>query len=395
MHATHHNHGSNVPCSQSRARLLLCWLALAVSGSATEVEVFSYTNPISDGLDPHGVRDCTVFREDSKWYMTGTAWPHWARQEKFGVLNPGVMLYSSDDLKRWSFERIVISRPTSDKWYLERFWAPEIKKFRGKYYATFNCSNPTRGYPGQHFGYAVADNLTGPYRVVTEEKPLGPGNDLSLFEDDDGKVWAFWNRGPEFGIGFAELDLEKGVLLTKPQTAILPGPIDYARKPDGSPVMEPGYDGRLVRKIERCHDWDSIGIEGAFVVKHKGRYLLFYSSWTRGYEIGTASADKITGPWTKNPQNPIYGAQSKTACEKAKLPYTGELSIPFDQVGHNAVFTGPDGNLWLSCHGILKSKPEQPMLVIDPIRFSEEGNPIKSNPTHEPQVIALPLSQPQ
>lgn len=357
--------------------------------SAGTSAVFHYQNPISKGLDPLGVRDCQVFRDGGRWYMTATAWPHWPHQEVFGLINPGIVLYSSDDLLSWNFEKVIVPQGSSNKWYHRRFWAPEIHKLNDRYYALFNASNPDKGYPGQHTGYAVSDHLLGPYTVVTEEAPLSQGNDLTCFEDDDGKVWAFWNRGRDFGIGFAQVDLDKGAFLTEPTSAITPAELEYTVDANGRPVTEAAYDGRLRRRIERCFAWDSIGIEGSYVIQREGTYILFYSSWTRGYEIGCATAPAVTGPWTKSPSNPFYGEQSEASCLRNDLPYEGNPDSPFNQVGHNVVFTGPDGNLWLSCHGTLKEKPEQPMLVIDPLEFGSDGNLVKKPPSYTPQAIEL------
>lgn len=351
---------------------------------------FTYRNPISKGIDPKGLRDCHVFRDGGRWYLTGTAWPHWPRQEVKGTLNPGIVLYSSDTLTTWKFEKIILPHGGPDKWYHLRFWAPEIQIIGGKYYALFNASNPDHGYPGQHTGYAVADSLMGPYRIVTESAPLCEGNDLTFFEDDDGKVWAFWNGDRGFGIGFAQIDLAKGRFLTEPATAILPGKVDMAVDQHGRPLMKRDYDGRPVQQIAKSHDWDSIGIEGACVMKRGDIYYLFYSSWTRGYEIGTATAKSVTGPWIKSPRNPIYGSQSRTACMKAGIPFTGDSRSAFKGVGHNQVFTGPDGRPWLSCHGVLRSGMERPMLVIDPIQFDSDGMLIRATPSHLPRKINLP-----
>jgi xylan 1,4-beta-xylosidase len=353
-------------------------------------EVFRYQNPVTTGLDPRGVRDCQIFREGGRWYLVPTAWPHWPWQEKGDVRNPGVTLYSSDDLLSWRNEGVLVPRPSPERWYARRFWAPEVHRIRGRYYATFNCSNPDYGYPGQHFGYAVADTLLGPYRVVTADKPLGTGNDFTLFEDDDGKVWAFWSsRDRNFGIGFAQLDLDQARFLTEPASAILPGRIEFEQDAQGETVIVAGYQGRPEPKIRRCHDWDSVGIEGPAVIRHEGRYLLFFSSWTRGYEIGVASAPRVSGPWTKLPGNPFYGAQSEASCRKHHIPYSGDTSSRFGQVGHNSVFRGPDGRLWLSCHGILRDKGAVPMLVIDPIHFDATGNPTRRSPSFTAQSIPL------
>jgi beta-xylosidase len=337
---------------------------------------FRYTNPITEGLDPQGIRDCQIFRDGDRWCMTGTAWPFWFPQEVFGILNPGVVLYDSSDLIHWRFVRILIPRPERHKWWYRRFWAPEIHRLKGRYYVTFNCCNPDIGIPDQHFGYAVGDSLEGPFEVVTDEKPLGMGNDLTLFEDEDGSVWAFWNRGRDFGIGFAPVDLAAGSLLAKPITAILPGSVEALAERDPK-------TGRTFRALE----WDSEPIEGPFIFKREGTYYLLYSSPTRGYEIGCATSQKITGPWVKHPSNPWYGAQKPEFCKLHGIAFTGDLSHPFECVGHNAVFTGPDGRLWLSCHGNLRSQPKLPMLVIDPINFRLAGGIVQTPPTWTPQQV--------
>ena len=137
-------------------------------------------------------------------------------------------------------------------------------------------------------------------------------------------------------------------------------------------------------KLEDC-DWDGIGIEGAYCIKREGLYYLFYSSWSRGYEIGYATATNPFGPWEKYEGNPVYGAQNKMKCEKLGLKYTDDPHSPWREVGHNEVFTGPDGRLWISCHGKLKEDPT-PYLVIDPINFNNGVIKI-DGPTFNKQVV--------
>ncbi|MEM9986521.1 MAG: family 43 glycosylhydrolase, partial [Bacteroidota bacterium] len=161
--------------------------------------------------------------------------------------------------------------------------------------------------------------------------------------------------------------------------------VTYAYDEEGNRLMEPSYDGRPKPKVAQYHGWDAIGIEGAYVIEHQGTYFLFYSSWTRGYEIGYATAPAITGPWTKYEGNPFYGAQNQATCQKNSLPYTGNPDSPFQAVGHNEIFTGPDGRYWLSCHGILKGG--NPLLVIDPIEIDEQGIIHSPGPTYTPQTL--------
>ena len=375
--------------------LLLLPAALLVTapldaGSCCEAATFTYQNPISSGIWPTGLRDCQVLRDGDWWYLTGTSFPHWPRQEVESdpdTFNNGVVLYRSRDLLNWEFRKFIVSRPGPDKWYYRRFWAPEIQKIGDKYYALFNCRNDDLGYVGQYTGFAVADHIEGPYTVVTGDAPFSTGNDLTFFQDDDGSVWAFWNRGREFGIGFARVDLQTGKMLTEPVSAIQPGEVTFARDETGTILKTPGYDGRPIDKVQTYHSWDSIGIEGAYVIKNNGTYYLFYSSWTRGYEIGYATAPAVTGPWTKADNNPFYGAMSRQACQRNGIPFQGDPNSFFNQVGHNEIFTGPDGRFWLSCHGI--GEDGVPMLVIDPLNFDAEGRVHANGPTSTPQVVPL------
>lgn len=326
-----------------------------VSVLSKKKQVFQYQNPISAGIDPKGVRDCQIFRDNDKWYLLGGTYPHWPREGN----SPGVRLYSSDDLLNWTPEKFILKRSDMDPsvWHYDRFWAAEIHKLRGKYYLMVNCSNESKEHKhGLGPLVAVSDTLLGDYEILTPDRPFYGGNDLTMFEDDDGTIYAFWNGSKRMYA--AEVDFEK---------------------------MRPVDDKPIEIFYPTAGTWDGIGIEGPYCIKHKDTYYLFYSSWSRGYEIGYATAKHPLGPWTKYEGNPIYGAQSKNVCKKNNLPYTGDPNCPFRAVGHNEVFTGPDGRLWLSCHGILEGG--SPMLVIDPMWFDENDVIRSTGPTWTLQTI--------
>ncbi|QGY47516.1 family 43 glycosylhydrolase [Maribellus comscasis] len=368
--------------------LTIIFLAFLFACGHEKLQTFSYQNPISKGIDEKGLRDCQVLKEGDWWYLTGTAWPHWAREEKNGNLNQGVPLYKSKDLKQWQFIKYIVLRPDSNSWYYRRFWAPEVHKINEKYYATFNCRNSNLGYNWQQMGYAVADNIEGPYEVVTKDKPLAQGNDLTFFEDTDGKVYAFWHNIDEEGeywMGSAEIDLDNAKFISEPKMAITTGKRDVKMDEDGTPVKI--YQvGRYQKVVTKCYEWDSAHIEGAYVIKRNGIYYLFYSSNTRGYEIGYATATNINGPWVKGRNNPIYGAKIKERSEARGFAFDDDPDSPFQQVGHNEVFTGYDGRLWISCHGINKIT-KKPFLVIDPIDFNEKGEILQRKPSYTIQTI--------
>jgi beta-xylosidase len=151
------------------------------------VRLFRYTNPIrSEVIGP--IRDPQIINVGDMYYLTGTTSPFWP-----GTVCPGIKLWSSKDLLNWKFEGFLIERSklAEDVWYRDRFWASEIHQKGGKFWLTFNCRNESEKYPHVHScGLAVAEKITGPYKVLTHEKPLleGWGNDMTLFTDDDGKT---------------------------------------------------------------------------------------------------------------------------------------------------------------------------------------------------------------
>jgi len=328
------------------------------SAGASDKKIFRYKNP-NIQLE---FRDTHIVPDNGKFYAVGTCEPVW------GGKNPGVKLYVSDDLINWSFVKLLIdaNELPADVWYKDRFWAPELRKIQGRYYLTFNCQNNSGDYGDtstmKHYhacGLAVADTIEGPYSVLTPDEPLTPfaSNDISLFEDEDGKTYAFFNNGwtDLHHIYVAEIDLAEGKLKEEPVKLI---------------SQEPGK-------------WDGSGIEGSHVVKHEGVYYLFYSSWTKGYAVGYATATNIRGPWTKYENNPLFGA-FRDGEGKGYLFKDGkeiqDPNSPYVTVGHNQVFIGPDGRYWTSYHGYIVGRSEACM-VMDPFWF-EDGKIKIDSPTY-------------
>ena len=67
------------------------------------------------------------------------------------------------------------------------------------------------------------------------------------------------------------------------------------------------------------------------------------------------------------------------------------MRLPQYSVDHAAIaalWIGPDGRLWLSCHGIVRG--QDPYLVIDPIDFDSAGVIHATGPTYTPQAIPIP-----
>jgi len=284
--------------------------------------------------------------------MTGTSYPVWEGP------NPGVRLLSSDDLLHWCDAGWLIdaSRLPADCPYNGRFWAPEIHETHGRFWLTVNSGNGSSGDSLRRMGdhrvwLFVAEKITGPYTLVTPQG-LGFGfkNDASLFTDEDGRSYIYCSGG---GLWQAEIDLELGRLLTA--------------------------DGNFAKVIApRDQDnpqWMIGGVEGPFVIRRYGAYWMFFSSWTRGYEIGVLRAESPLGPWTLMQREPIFGTRKRAYREKqAREGGYDDVSYedtvdPFMEVGHNAIFEGPDGRDWLCCHDLLQGRE---LLTTEPVmRFSD------------------------
>jgi beta-xylosidase len=339
---------------------------------------FRYTNPITRNPDL-AMRDHCIVKVGERWFCTGTSYPIWTGR------NPGVRLLVSDDLLSWKHHSWIIdaSALPEDCPYDGRFWAPEIHFIRGAYWLTVNSGKVTREDPKGMATHSVwlfsASDIAGPYRLVNG--PLTPqyNNDATLFEDDDGRTYLYCSGN---GLFQAPIDLDSGRL-------------------------RGGIEKFLDKRSPGNPEWMFGGIEGPFVVKREGAYFMFFSTWTRGYELGLLRSPGPLGPWELVSREPIFGTRKKG--------YRPELAIeggydhlrfedtqdPYCETGHNALFEGPDGNVWTSCHYFMYEKRPYPysrtlepweffpQLGYEPILYANGSFHI-GGPTWTEQVIALP-----
>jgi hypothetical protein len=125
-----------------------------------------------------------------------------------GVKGAGTMVYRSKDLKHWS-DPVVVFQPSADLWGVHGCWAPEVHRWKGRWYLFVTLHDPDKALPvPKPNGYgipvqipqyargtviAVADSLLGPFTVIDPAKPVAPATfmtlDGTLFKDDKGKPW--------------------------------------------------------------------------------------------------------------------------------------------------------------------------------------------------------------
>ena len=348
------------------------------NGISTEnsgTQIFRYTNPITRDTSV-SMRDHCIIRVGKKWYCTGTSNPVWTGP------NPGVHLLVSDDLIHWQHHSWLIDagKLPADCPYNGRFWAPEIHYIQNKYWLTVNSGKVTiddpKGMKTHSIWLFVSDRVTGPYRLVNG--PLTPqyNNDATLFEDEDGQTYLYCSGN---GLFQAKIDLSTGKLFGSIQKFL--------------DKKEPGYP-----------EWMVGGIEGPFVIKKEGTYFMFFSTWTRGYEVGLLKSKSPLGPWELALREPIFGTRKKGY--RPELAQSGgyaqlkfqDTEDPYCETGHNALFEGPDGKLWSSCHYLMYEKrsypycpnlqpwEKTPQLGIEPVNY-KDGMFYINGPTWTEQYV--------
>jgi xylan 1,4-beta-xylosidase len=322
------------------------------------------------------MRDHCIIKVGSQWYCTGTSLPVWTGS------NPGVRLLVSDDLIHWRQHSWLIdaSKLPADCPYNGRFWAPEIHYIRNKYWLTVNSGKVTEDDPKGMKTHSIwlfsSDEVTGPYKLINGPLTSQYNNDATLFEDDDGQTYLYCSGN---GLFQAKIDLHSGKIIGSIQKFL--------------DKREPGYP-----------EWMVGGIEGPFVVKRDGTYFMFFSTWTRGYEVGLLKSISPLGPWTLASREPIFGTRKKGY--RTDLAIEGgyanmkfqDSEDPYCETGHNALFEGPDGKLWNSCHYIMYDKrpypycpdlepwEKTPQLGIEPVYYKNEMFYIKG-PTWTKQSL--------
>lgn len=246
----------------------------------------------------------------------------------------GIAVYVSDDLERWSIPAGAangLALHKNDVWADRWFWAPEVYYVGGKFYMYYSAD--------EHICVAVADSPLGPFvqdvqePMITSEKAI----DNSLFRDDDGKNYLFFDRFND-GNAIWMAELADDLIHLKTETM--------------TPCIHVSQSWEEV--------WPRVN-EAAFVYKYKGIYYMTYSANSYEspfYGVGFATATSPYGPWTKYEQNPI-------------LQKPGNLL----GVGHSALFTDKDGKLRIVFHAHNSAANIHPRhMYIGTVGFKTVGN---------------------
>src|SRR3712207_5129470 len=230
-------------------------------------------NPVLDEDFP----DPDVLEVDGTYYAYAT---------NTATLN--VQVATSTDLETWEMSD-EDALPELPRWVIPgKTWAPEVSQFGpGQFVMYPTTTNFDPAY--QCIGVATATSPEGPFQMVGEGMLVCPAEeggaiDASTFTDDDGSRYLLWKNDGNC-CGF--------------DTWLYIAPLS----PDGLTLT-----GASTRLVKQDLEWEGNLVEAPTLVKRDGTYVLMYSANDYGgeeYAIGYATADAVTGPYTKS-EEPLF-----------------------------------------------------------------------------------------
>lgn len=223
-----------------------------------------------------------------------------------GKIYGGMVAYKSRDLKTWEGPVRVFNVP-HDNWITGTVWAPEVHKYKGKYYlfATLNSDikwkGDKQGHPAHtHRATQVfwSKSPEGPFLPFEEKTPFTPLDEMAL----DGTLWV--ENGTPYMVYCHEwvetLDGEMNLVQLKKD---LSGTV-------GQPVrLFCASAAKWSTGSKRADGSKTYVTDGCFLYRSKtGKLLMMWSSFMNGtYAVGVAESTtgKIIGPWRQQPE-PIF-----------------------------------------------------------------------------------------
>lgn len=223
-----------------------------------------------------------------------------------GKVYGGMVAYKSRDLKNWEGPVRVFDVPR-DNWITGTVWAPEVHKYKGKYYlfATLNSDIKWKGDKQGHPAYTHratqvfwSKSPEGPFLPFEEKTPFTPFDEMAL----DGTLWV--ENGVPYMVYCHEwvetLDGEMNLVQLKKD---LSGTV-------GEPIrLFCASAAKWSTGANRADGSKTYVTDGCFLYRSKsGKLLMMWSSFMNGtYAVGIAESTtgKIIGPWRQQ-QEPIF-----------------------------------------------------------------------------------------
>lgn len=227
------------------------------------------------------VRDPFIFTENNHFYLIAS---RGYEEHPFEIV-----IYESDDLVSFK-EPVVVFKESDSFWAHKDYWAPELHKYKGRYYifASFKNDGECRGTQ-----ILVSDTLLGEY-VPTSLYPVTPRDweclDGTLFVENNKPYMVFcheWVQINDGTICVAELNNDLSAFVGEPK------------------VLFKATDAKWVRALFENNK--GYITDGPFIKKHKDGLIMIWSSFTssEGYALGIARSKSILGPWVQD-EEPYY-----------------------------------------------------------------------------------------
>lgn len=294
---------------------VLAFLILAVSVAFAQQRTYT--------LDDINIRDPYIMpvEKEGVYYMYASS-----GVTENGKHYGGVVAYKSRDLKTWEGPVRVFTVPHNN--YLTgSVWAPEVHKYKGKYYlfATLNSDvrwkGPKPGHPAyNHRATQIfwSKSPEGPFLPFEGKTPHTPLDEMCL----DGTLWVEngtpymvycheWVEVADGEMDLVELEKDLSAPVGAPQRLFCASAAEWS--------TGGGKEGNKTYVTDGC-----------FLYRSKtGKLLMMWSSFKDGvYAVGLAESDtgKIIGPWRQQ-KEPI-----------------------FINGGHSMLFTDFEGRLCLVLH---------------------------------------------
>ena len=309
---------------KKKFRLLFVFLLLLVQA----VALAQAQNPIIFADVP----DISLIRVGKNYYMSSTTMH----------MNPGVPIMKSTDLVNWkiinyAYDTLAdmpeLNLTEGKNAYSKGSWASSLRYHNGTYYVAVFAQTTNETYI-----FTTKDIEKGDWKRISFKPAL---HDLSLFFDDDGKVYLIHNAER---LKIVELNEDlTGVKQGVPERVL----IENASAPTGKEV--------------------GLGAEGSQLFKVKGKYYLFNICAPRGgmRTVIIHRADNINGPWE------------------------GRVALQDRGIAQGGLIDTPDGRWFSYLFRDFAAVGRVPYLV--PVKW-EDGWPILGENGKAPDTLDLPAS---
>jgi GH43 family beta-xylosidase len=216
----------------------------------------------------------------------------------------GVVVYQSQDLENWSKPAYVFKTPPN--WWASAqhgVWAPEVHRYRGKYYLFATFTNPDKPLPKRVVGSSakavvrgtsilVSDQPTGPFKPLSDKAMTPPdwmALDGTLFVEGGKPYLVFcheWVQIVDGTMNMVRLKKDLSGPIGKPRTLFRASEADWVRRTE---VKAYQSEGNIT--------------DGPWFYRAKtGKLLMLWSSFGKdGYAVGVSESKtgKLAGPWVQ------------------------------------------------------------------------------------------------